>query len=166
MCWLDSLYKTNCTVVTLVAMVCVSGYYGNSRVTFFVVMWLLCCGFWEAGTISAKEVRRSFSPSLHFPANFYHTPSPSFISPPLRAPSRSLTFNFSHHPRSLSHPHLSAWVYFSASPSLPLTCASIFHFFAIHFPLLLCVSVGFCPSLSLSLFLTLGHPSYELLCCK
>jgi len=30
--------KENCTVVALVAMVCVSGYCGNWRVTFFVVM--------------------------------------------------------------------------------------------------------------------------------
>lgn len=46
---------------------------------------------------SGKGVRRSFHPSLHFSANFEHTPSPSFIIPTSHG-SISLTFNFSHHP--------------------------------------------------------------------
>lgn len=54
---------------------------------FFVVMRLLCCSFLEDCMNSAKEVRRSLHPSLHFPANFYNTPSPSFISPHLIATS-------------------------------------------------------------------------------
>lgn len=46
---------------------------------------------------SGKGVRRSFHPSLHFSANLYHTPSPSFIIPTSHS-SISLTLNFSHHP--------------------------------------------------------------------
>lgn len=82
-------------------MVCVSCYYGNSRVTSFVVMWLLWRGFWEAATNSGKEVRRSLHPLLHFAANFDYTPSPSFIITLPVAPSRLLsTFHISPCPLS------------------------------------------------------------------
>lgn len=72
---------------------------------FFVVMRPLCSVFSEAHMNSGKGVRRSFHPSLHFLGNFYHSPSPSFIIPPLTAPSRLLsTFHVTYHPLSLCPP--------------------------------------------------------------
>ncbi len=111
-----SIVQTNCTVVTLVAMVCVCGYYGNSRVTF---LWLCDCWyqflwgsyeFWHG----VEEVFRSIFPlpRQFLPLSisiFHHVTSHVLFSH---------TFNFSHHPitPSFSHPHLSASVCFPASP--------------------------------------------------
>lgn len=98
------------------------GYHGVSVVAMatmewlFVVMWLLCSSFLEVYMNFAQEVRRSFHSSPHFSPNFYHTPSTSFIIPPLTAPSHSLSA--SHITLSPSVPFppcLSAYVYVPAS---------------------------------------------------
>lgn len=149
---------------------CSLGCYGVCRwllwqlqSDFFVVMRVLCSSFLEAGMNSGKEVRRSFHPSLHFPANFYHTPSPSFIIPPLTAPSHLLsTFHITLSPCVPFQPSSVCLGIFLSLPflfSLPFHIPLIFHFLtclAVYLSLsLLCLSVGFCFPLSLSLFLCL-----------
>lgn len=131
--------------------------------------------FWQKG----DEVLPSISPlpCQFLPLSvsiFHHSPSHGSIS---------LTFNFftsPYHPLSLSHPHLSARVYFSASSSRFLTSPQPPHLSLSH---LLChpsfslpaeplcwllppLSLTLAPVLHLHCFLLLAHPSYELLCCK
>lgn len=108
---------------------------------FFLVMWLLCSSFSEACMNFGHEVKRSFHPFPRFSANFYHTPSTSFIIPPLTAPSHSL---------SASHITLSPSVPFPPSSvllPLPVHTSLISHsltYFAIHlFLSLLGLSVSF-----------------------
>lgn len=144
-----------------------------------VVIRRLCSSFSEAHMNSGKKVTRSFHPSLHFPANFYHSLSPSFIIPPATAPSHLLS-TFSHHPITLCpFPTLICLLGYISQPpplvSLPLLSPLIFHFltyFAIHlFLSLLSLSAGFCLlSLSLSLLFYISIASFCLLtrhmsCC-
>lgn len=112
----DSTLKTNCTCVTLVAMVCVSGYCGNCRVTFFFFGYVTAAVA-EAHMNFVKKVARSF-PSIsplpdqflpHSISIFHHSTSHGSIS---------LTFNFLNHP----------------SPSAPLTPSSVCLSVSLNFP--------------------------------
>lgn len=126
-------------------------------------MRLLCSSFLEAGMKSGKEVRRSLHPSLHFSANFYHTPSPSFIIPPLTAPSLLLsTFHItlSSVPLPPSSVYLCIFLCLPFSSPFLSTSPSSFTFSpalsSISFSPC-CVSVGFCFPLPLSASPLLPH---------
>lgn len=154
-------------IVTLVAMVFVSGNYSNSRVTFLWLL-LLCISFFKAWHEVCQ--RRSVHPSLQFSDNFLPH-SVSIFHHSIFHSSILLAFNFCSfftlpcNPLSLSYPHLSASVYFSVSPSLLLTCPhlSVSHLLAIHLLLsllFLCVTFYF----PLSMYM-LPCQVHELLLC-